>query len=60
MTFTLEITSEFRFKEKVEVKTLDDLKKIQDSYKYQGPWEDPKLIIDFNEMTIEVYDDYRE
>lgn len=52
--FTLTRTSDSSVEDIVEIKTLDDIKAIQDK---NGGIE---LVINFNSMSIEIYDDYRE
>ena len=50
-------------REYVEINTLEDLKAVYDKYcekpKIEICWE-PRLIIDFDEHYIEIYDDWRE
>ena len=53
MTFTLYRTSDWENEITVTVNTIADLKAIFEKYKNE-------IIIDFDEMTIEIYDDYRE
>ena len=49
MTFTLEKASDWDFHEEITVNSLDELRNIY-----------PCLIIDFNNMSITIYDDYVE
>ena len=47
----------------VEINTLEDLEKLQKDNAVpteEGNWKNPSLIIDFNNKTIEIYDNYRE
>lgn len=53
MLFELFHTSNSSNTEVIEVSTLEELKKLQINNK-------DKLIIDFLNETIEIYDDYRE
>lgn len=55
MKAILSKTSEWEWKDEVEINTLDDLKKIQQKY-------GSKLIIGWtkDELLIEIYDAYRE
>lgn len=53
MEFTLTKTSDWQFEEKVAINNLTELKDLQDKYGHP-------LIISFNTMSIEIYDDYRE
>lgn len=53
MKFTLTFASDRQHKEPVEVYSMDALKMLSDIYK-------TNLIIDFETMTIIVYDDYVE
>jgi len=56
-------SSDLDFTETVEINTLEDLKELQDKYKIPdniGNWENPPLIINFNNNTIEIYDYYKE
>ena len=49
MTFTLYKASDYTFRETITVNTLEDLKNIYCS-----------IIVDFEDMTITIYDDYVE
>lgn len=63
MEFTLIKSSDLDFEETVEINTLEDLKELQDKYKIPdnpGNWENPALIINFNNHIIEIYNYYRE
>lgn len=63
MEFTLRKASDWYFEETITINTLEDLKELQDNYTIKdsyNSWDKPKLIIDFNKNTIELYDYYRE
>lgn len=64
MIFKVRRVSDWNFEEEeVEINTLDELKTLQKEYATPNDdscWENPSLIIDFNEMTIDVYDHYIE
>lgn len=51
--------------ETVEINTLQDLEKLQESYQppeeYKDSiWDEPRLIVDFKNHSIIVYDFYNE
>lgn len=63
MEFTLTKSSDWEFEETIIINNLEDLKELQNKYTIKdsyNSWDKPKLIIDFNKNTIEVYDWYRE
>lgn len=63
MEFTLIKSSDWDFEETIEINTLEDLKELQDKYKVPdnpGIWENPALIINFNNHIIEIYNYYKE
>lgn len=49
MTFTIYKASDFRFEATITIHTLEELKAIAE-----------RTIIDFDDMTITIYDDYVE
>lgn len=59
MIFTLRKTSDWNFKESIDVDTLEQLRELSKKY-------DANLIINFGDVwtdekpEIEIYDDYRE
>jgi len=64
MIFKIRRCSDLSYKtEDVEINNLDELRALQEKYATPNSdysWENPSLIIDFNNMTIDVYDDYIE
>ena len=54
MTFTIVLASTYEIMEEVTISTIAELKEI---YKQYNEFE---LIVDFEEMTITVYNDYIE
>ena len=64
MIFKVRRCSDCSFEtEDVEINSLDELKILQKKYAIPNDdscFENPSLIIDFNEMTIDVYDHYIE
>lgn len=53
MEFTLTRSNDWKFEEQIKISSLQELQALQEKYGYQ-------LIINFNDMTIEIYDGYRE
>ena len=51
MKFTLRKASDYKYGEPVEVSSMEGLKMLYEIYGYS-------LVIDFEEMTITIYDDY--
>ena len=65
MKFRLTKASDWKFEEEIEINSLDDLITLQNKYKnYEGDpdyvWDNPSLVIDFNEKEITIYDNYLE
>lgn len=64
MIFKVRRVSDWSFKEEdVEINTLDELKALQEKYATpdeESHWENPPIIIDFNDNTIRIYDYYME
>lgn len=53
MKFTLKKASVYRYSEEITINTLEDLEAIQKRAGYE-------LIVNFEERTIWIYDDYME
>lgn len=49
MTFTLYKASDWKFREEITVNSIEDLRNIY-----------PRLIVNFDDMEITIYDDYVE
>lgn len=65
MKFRLTKASEWEFEEEVEINSLEDLENLQKLYTNckrasDYAWKKPKLIVDFNEKEITIYDYYIE
>ena len=65
MKFRLTKASDWKFEEEIEINSLEDLITLQNKYKnYEGDpdyvWDNPSLVIDFNEKEITIYDNYLE
>ncbi len=65
MKFRLIKASDCEFEEEVEINSLEDLESIQDLYTNceetnDWAWKEPKLVVDFNEREIIIYDYYIE
>ena len=54
MKFELQKASDVRFRGEVIINSLDELKMLSEKYNNE------QLIVDFNESTIWIYDDYME
>lgn len=54
MTFTIRKASDYKFSSTIDIETLDQLREL---YDYYGKNE---VIVNFDEMTIIIYDDYLE
>lgn len=61
MKFTVSKSSDWNYKETVEINTLEEMKEFQLKHCYSNEnWNNCSLIVDFNNQTIEIYDTYRE
>lgn len=55
MKFKFYKTSTWKKEKEIDIISIEDLKNLQKQHGISNP-----LIIDFRDMTIEYYDDYRE
>lgn len=60
MKFKLSWASRFYEEQEIEIDTLGELKNLSETLQWKNFPEERDLIINFDNLTIEVYDDYGE